>query len=64
MLTLPAAVQIYVAARGVDLRKGIDGLGAIVRAQGHDLYSGHLFAFLSQRGDRIKILTWDHGGFV
>ncbi len=64
MLTLPAAVQIYVAARGVDLRKGIDGLGAIVRAQGHDLYSGHLFAFLSERRDRIKILTWDHGGFV
>jgi transposase len=26
--------------------------------------SGHLFVFLSRRADRVKILTWDNGGFV
>ncbi|WP_420715173.1 IS66 family insertion sequence element accessory protein TnpB [Corallococcus sp. BB11-1] len=33
-------------------------------AWGEDVYSGHLFAFVSRRGDRIKVLTWSRGGFV
>jgi transposase len=64
VLTLPASVRIYLAAGPVDLRKSIDGLGAMVTERGHDVYSGHLFAFTSRRGDRVKILTWDRGGFV
>jgi transposase len=64
MLTLPRSVRIYLAAGPVDLRKSIDGLGAIAREQSHDVFSGHLFVFTSRRGDRVKILAWDHGGFV
>lgn len=64
MLTLPRAVRIYLAAGPVDLRKSIDGLGAIARTHAHDVFSGHLFVFTSRRGDRIKILAWDTGGFV
>lgn len=64
MLTLPASVRIFLATGPVDLRKSIDGLGALVRERGHDEYSGHLFVFTSRRGDRVKILVWDHGGFV
>ena len=64
MLTLPSSVRIYLAAEPVDLRKSIDGLSAMARAQGHDLYSGHLFVFGGRRRDRIKILVWDRGGFV
>jgi transposase len=26
--------------------------------------SGHLFVFRSRRGERLKILTWDHDGYV
>ncbi len=29
-----------------------------------DAFSGHLYVFVSRRGDRIKILFWDSGGFV
>ena len=29
-----------------------------------DVFSGHLFVFVSKRGDRIKILAWDRGGFI
>jgi transposase len=29
-----------------------------------DAYSGHLFVFVSRRCDRVKILTWNKGGFV
>ena len=57
MIALPSSVRIYLATGAVDLRKSIDGLGAIVMAHDHDLYSGHLYVFVSRRGDRLKILT-------
>jgi transposase len=46
------------------MRKGFDGLAALVRRHGGDVFSGHLFAFISKRRNRIKILVWDNGGFV
>lgn len=65
MLGLPKSVGIYLAATPVDMRNSIDGLAAIVRNQWHeDVYCGHLFAFLSKKGDRVKILIWERGGFV
>jgi hypothetical protein len=33
MIALPSSVRIYLAAGAVDLRKSIDGLGAIVMAR-------------------------------
>jgi len=64
VLTLPASVRVYLCAEPVDLRKSIDGLGALVRTGGGDLYSGHLYVFRGRRADRVKILSWDRGGFV
>lgn len=63
-MTLPTAVKIYLAPGPTDMRKGFDGLSALVTAAGLDVFSGHLFVFVSRRRDRIKILTWDRGGFV
>lgn len=65
MLSPPATVRIYLATEHVDLRRGPDGLCALVRGRySLDPYSGHLFAFVGKRGDRIKILYFDQGGFV
>jgi len=64
VITLPLSVWIYLATGAVDLRKSIDGLGAIVSERGHDLYSGYLYVFVSRRGDRLKILTWSADGFL
>ncbi|WP_147476439.1 MULTISPECIES: IS66 family insertion sequence element accessory protein TnpB, partial [Corallococcus] len=65
VFALPASVRVVLAVEPVDMRKSIDGLMALVRgAWGEDVYSGHLFAFVSRRGDRIKVLTWSRGGFV
>jgi transposase len=65
MLTLPSAVRIVLATEPVDMRKSIDGLAAVVRSSfGEDVYSGHLFVFVSRRGDRVKILTFSRGGFI
>ena len=65
MLLLPRAVRILLAAERIDMRNSIDGLCAIIRNQWKEsLYPGHLFVFVSKRGDRAKVLTWDNGGFV
>lgn len=64
-MTLPARVKVFVAAEPVDLRKGFDGLSsathAIIRG---DPLSGHLFCFINRRRNRMKILVWQHSGFL
>lgn len=64
MLTLPPTVQIFVSVDPVDLRKGFNGLSAIVReVMRKDPLSGHLFCFINRRRDRAKILLFDRGGY-
>ena len=64
MLSLPSSVRIYFFASPTDMRKGFDGLAALVKAAGLNEFSGHLFVFVSRRGDRAKVLSWERGGFV
>lgn len=45
------------------MRKGFDGLAAIVRTQlAENAVSGQLFVFRGRRGDRINILWWRGDG--
>lgn len=54
------SVRLVVATRPVDVRKGQDGLVAVVQEQlGFDPHSGPIVVFRSKRGDRGKILFWD-----
>lgn len=64
MFAFPPQVRVYLASQPVDMRCGHDGLFAIVKSWGLDPYSGHLFAFVGKRGDRIKILVLHTGGFL
>ncbi len=64
MIGLPESVKILLFSEPTDMRKGFDGLGGLVKAAGGDVYSGHLFVFISRRRDRAKILTFQKGGFV
>lgn len=64
MIGLPESVRILLFACATDMRKGFDGLSGLVAAAGEDVYSGHLFVFVSRRRDRVKILTFQKGGFV
>ena len=59
MMGQPAGVRIWLAAGVTDLRKGFEGLSALVQTSlGLSPYSGQIFVFRGRRGDRIKIL-WD-----
>jgi transposase len=62
---LPSSVSIYLCEAPVDMRKGFDGLSAIVRnTLGMDPLAGGLFLFLSKRKNRVKILFWDRDGYA
>lgn len=62
---LPVGARVFVTPEPVDLRRGHDGLLALVRAQwGDAIFAGHLFVFIGRRVDRCKILFWDRGGLV
>jgi transposase len=63
MLTLPPAVKIWCATTPTDLRRGPDGLSALVRSQLRtDPLSGHRLVFFNRKADRIKVLYWDRDG--
>jgi len=65
MLRLPPATQIYMSSKPVDMRKGFDGLMAIIRNEWQtDVFLGHLFVFLGRSQSQVKILHWDRGGLV
>ena len=65
MLSLPASTNVYLCTQPVDLRKGFDGLGALVQAVFHrNVLDGHLFLFVNRRRDRVKALWWDQDGLI
>lgn len=63
MIAPPAGTRIWIAAGVTDMRRGFDGLAALVQTQLEaDPFSGQSFAFRGRRGDRIKLLWWDGDG--
>lgn len=64
MLTLSSGFRIFLASEPTDMRKGPDGLMALVRNRLQlDPFSGSVFVFYSKRRNRIKCLYWSNGGF-
>lgn len=61
MLGLSVETRILLFTGAVDMRKGFDGLTAMVMAAGEHVYSGHLFVFVSSRRNRAKILAFQRG---
>jgi transposase len=48
-----------------DFRKGFDGLCGLVQNElDREPTSGEVFIFINRSRDRIKLLHWQHGGFV
>ncbi len=62
-MMLPSATRVYLACGFTDMRKGFDGLAAIVQTGlALDPYGGALFLFRGRRGDLVKALHWDGQG--
>lgn len=56
---------VYLVTGYSDLRKGIDGLCAVVQGVlSQDPFSQSLFLFCGKRRDRIKGLLWEEDGFL
>jgi transposase len=63
MIGLPAGVRIWLAAGFTDLRKGIDGLCALIQtALGESATTGQIYVFRGRRVDKIKVLWADRDG--
>ena len=65
MLITPSGVKIHLALGHTDMRKGFDGLAALVQtALAENPFCGHVFAFRGRRGDILKVLWFDGQGLM
>jgi transposase len=56
-------VGVYAYARPIDMRKGFDGLSALVTADlQRDPLNGDVYLFVSRNRVRAKVLHWDGTG--
>ena len=63
MISLPAGTRIWLAAGVTDMRRGMEGLAALVQsALAENPFSGHVFIFRGRRGDLVKLLWWSGDG--
>jgi len=64
MLSFSPATRIFLVAGATDMRKGFNGLYAIVRGElGREVVeTGEIFVFCNRSRNRLKVLFWDRGG--
>jgi transposase len=60
-----SSVRIWLCVAPIDMRLGFDRLAEMASSvTGENPLSGHLFAFRSRGGDRLKLLYWDRDGLA
>ena len=63
MLSFSGSLRVFVAVEACDMRKGFNGLHALVAERlGEDLKQGALFVFSNRRHTRLKIICFDGTG--
>jgi transposase len=57
--------RIFLYRKPVDFGKYVNGLSAIVQYSiKHNPLSGDLYVFFNRAADKVRILHWEHDGFV
>jgi transposase len=57
-------LKVYLHRAPIDMRKGRNGLAALVQeVMKQDPFGPSFFIFTNKRGDALKILAWDINGF-
>ena len=65
MIGLPSNTRVWIVAGHTDMRKGFDGLAAVVQtALVENPFCGHVFVFRGRRGDILKVLWFDGQGLM
>lgn len=65
MFSLSSTHLFYLYAAPCDMRKSFDGLCGLVNSQmNKQPTSGEVFVFLNKTRTHIKLLHWEHGGYV
>jgi transposase len=65
MIGLPANTRVWIVAGHTDMRKGFNGLAAMVQtALQANPFCGHVFVFRGRRGEMLKILWFDGQGLL
>ncbi|MHB1178230.1 MAG: IS66 family insertion sequence element accessory protein TnpB [Daejeonella sp.] len=65
MFSLSSAHRYFLYQGYCDMRKSFDGLcGLVISELKHEVTSGEVFVFLNRQRTHIKLLHWEHGGFV
>jgi transposase len=63
MLSFAGSLRVFLAVEPCDLRKGFEGLLAMVEQKlGEAIKSGALFVFINRRRTRLKVLYFDGSG--
>jgi transposase len=63
VLSFPGTVRVFLAVEPVDMRKGFEGLHALVGERlKENVRSGGLFVFTNKRRTRLKVLYFDGTG--
>jgi transposase len=63
MIALPSNTQIWIAAGVTDMRRGFDGLSALIQTKlEKSPLSGQVFIFRGRRGDLVKLIWFDGDG--
>ena len=63
MLTFSGSVRVFLAVEPADMRKGMEGLHALVGERlREDVRGGALFVFINKRHTRLKVLYFDGTG--
>lgn len=63
MIGVSGRVRVFAYAGPADMRKGYEGLSALVRNElGRDPLSGDLYLFCNRLRHRAKVLLWDGTG--